>query len=64
MKLRKRGGRVGIAPAAPYKPLDMSAGTGYQPNRPNVGLHFRLFVLAISLMAVAAFLALGYVSSF
>jgi hypothetical protein len=26
--------------------------------------HFLLFVLAISLMAIAAFLALGYVSAF
>jgi serine/threonine protein kinase len=48
------------SPIAPYEPRDRYAGSGYQPNRSNVGLHFLLFVLAISLMAVAAFLALGY----
>jgi serine/threonine protein kinase len=49
---------------APYQPRDRYAGTGYQPGRVNVGLHFLLFVLAISLMAVAVFLALDYVYSF
>jgi serine/threonine protein kinase len=48
------------SPIMPYEPRDRYAGTGYQPHRSNVGLHFLLFALAISLMAVAAFLALGY----
>jgi len=55
---------VNQSPIAPYEPLDRYARTGYQPNRSNVGLHFLLFVLAISLMAIAAFLALGYLSSY
>jgi eukaryotic-like serine/threonine-protein kinase len=55
---------VNQSPITPYEPRDRYAGTGYQPRRVNVGLHFLLFVLAISLMAVAVFLALDYVYSF
>jgi eukaryotic-like serine/threonine-protein kinase len=51
---------VNQSPIGSYEPRDRYAGTGYQPTRSNVGLHFLLFVLAISLMAIAAFLALGY----
>jgi uncharacterized membrane protein YphA (DoxX/SURF4 family) len=43
---------------APYEQMD--GYDGPPQYRSNVGLHFLLFVLAISLISVAAFLALGY----
>jgi serine/threonine protein kinase len=51
---------VNQSPITPYEPRDRYAASGHQPGRVNVGLHFLLFVLTISLMAIAAFLALGY----
>jgi len=51
------------SPIAPFQQMHIYGGP-QPPNRSNVGLHFLLFVLAISLMAVAVFLALDYVYSF
>jgi serine/threonine protein kinase len=52
------------SPIAPFQQMHIYGGGSQPPNRANVGLHFLLFVLAISLMAVAVFLALDYVYSF
>jgi serine/threonine protein kinase len=51
------------SPIAPFQQMHIYGGP-QPPNRSNVGLHFLLFVLAISLMAVAVFLALDYIYSF
>jgi eukaryotic-like serine/threonine-protein kinase len=51
---------VNHPPVAPYQPLDMYAGVEHWLSRSNVGFHFVLFVLFISLIAAAAFVAIGY----
>jgi hypothetical protein len=52
---------VNQSPIVPYETPGMYAGTGYQANRSNVGLHFLLFVLFIFFLAAAAYVAIGYV---
>src|SRR6266487_89846 len=51
---------VNHSPVSPYQPLDMYAGVEHWLSRSNVGFHFVLFVLFISLIAAAAFVAIGY----
>jgi hypothetical protein len=51
------------SPIAPYQQMHRYGGPQL-PYRSNVELHFLLFALVISLIIVAAFLALGYTYSF